>query len=91
MSVRLVGFSAGFRNRSVAEDDAVVEAEVPGGRREGQGLERVTKSGLEAVDEGDIDRAAERGGARDGELAVLGAGRRAANVDVESIPEAVCV
>ena len=77
------GIQRGIEEQTVAEDDAVVEAEVPGGRSEGQELERVAQSGLEAVDQGDIDRAAERRGARDGELVVLAAGGRAAEVDVE--------
>ena len=78
------GIQRGIEEQAVAEDDPVVEAEVSGGRCEGQGLERVAQSGLEAVDEGDIDRAAERRRARDGELVVLAAGRRAADVDVEA-------
>ena len=77
------GIQRGVEEQAVAEDDPVVEAEVPRGRGEGQGLERVAQSGLEAVDEGDIERAAERRGARDGELVVLAAGRHAADVDVE--------
>ena len=70
------GIQRGVEQQAVAEDDPVVEAEISGVRGEGQGLERVAQSGLEAVDDGDIDRAAERRGARDGELVVLAAGRR---------------
>ena len=45
------GIQRRIEDQAVAEDDPVVEAEASGGRREGQGLERVAQSGLEAVDQ----------------------------------------
>ena len=66
---------------------AVVQAAVRGelARLRGEGDDRERVAGLrrEAIDQADVERAAERGGAGDGELIELAAGREAAELHVE--------
>ena len=60
-SVRLLGLKTG--RGPAAEVQTVISREIAGGGAEGQDLESIAESGLEAVDERDIDRAAQRRGA----------------------------